>query len=138
MHEGNSVRKWFSCRDEIKEIMYINPYLLAMLCETVIFAKILGKDIDITSLLREHGDGISQSTTHQEGRAIDISVIGWKDFEIKALSDHLNKRFAESIGTAPVGKAPRACYYHNNGNGYHFHLQVRRGLETKNLSIDII
>lgn len=138
MHEGNAVRKWFSCRAEIKDVMYINPYLLAMLCEAIVFAKTIGKDIDVTSLLREYGDGISQSTTHQEGRAIDISVKGWLAHEIESLANHLNGRFAKTIGTAPAGKAPVACYFHNSGQGDHFHLQVRRGLENNNISIDII
>lgn len=116
----------WACSDDVTEIMDLDPWLVIMLMDAVQWAKPRGLFVRVTSMLRESNDGISQSTTHQEGRALDLSVIGWSKEAIDALAKYLNDKYAAKIGTSPAGKPPLVCVYHNNGNGWHFHLQVRR------------
>lgn len=80
----------------------------------------------VTSIIRPKIDGISTSTTHEEGRAYDASVFGWDIDSINDLVIDCNKQFAKSIGaiSAKDGIA-RAVIYHF-GTGPHFHFQVRK------------
>lgn len=118
--------KVFSIEDELEEITYLSPWLLVILADAVMWARRNGFSIVVTSMLREYGDGISQSDTHQTGRAIDLAVRGWPLSAIGNLAKYLNDKYAAKLGTGPVGKPPLVCKHHNNGNGWHFHLQVRR------------
>jgi len=124
------MKQFFKCQDNLEEIMSVSPWLLMVLADCILWAEKEGLTITVTSLLRESDDGISESTTHQEGRAMDLSVKGWNEGQIRRLSEFLNRKYASLIGTAKTGALPRVCYYHNNGNGWHFHLQVRRSIAT--------
>lgn len=119
------IGKKFECRDEIKELEYLSPWLLVILADVIMWALSRNLAVVVTSLMRELNDGISESKTHQEGRALDLSVRGWPESAIKELADYINLKYA-AIGAISknTGQA-NTCYYHNNGNGWHFHIQVR-------------
>lgn len=121
----------FNIEDEMEEIQYLSPWILVMLADAIIWSRDRGLRVVVTSMLREANDGISVSETHQTGRAIDLAVRSWPKKEIEALAKYLNDKYASKLGTSPVGKPPVACLYHNNGNGWHFHLQVRRYIDAK-------
>lgn len=80
----------------------------------------------ITRAIDEMIPGVSVSRTHEEGRAVDISVKGWTADSIDDFIHDSNKEFADKIGaiSATDGKA-RFCVFHV-GTGAHHHLQVRR------------
>jgi hypothetical protein len=128
--------QYWDCSDDLNEIMWLSPVLLLILADAITWAEQRHLFVRVTSLLREMNDGISVSTTHQEGRALDISVKGWSQQNIEELSKYLNDKYAPKLGTSPVGKAPLVCVYHNNGNGWHFHIQVRRGASLLSLKIN--
>ncbi len=125
------LKRNFASFDNISELQYISPWLLIILADVVLWAKQRSLPVVITSIVREEDDGISESTTHQEGRAIDLSVRGWSQANIENLAKYLNDKYGKKIGTSPAGKPTIVCKYHNNGNGWHFHLQVRRIIEKE-------
>lgn len=120
-----SVANKWNCQDNIKEIMQLSPWLLVILADVIMWALSRKLPITLTSLMRELNDGISESKTHQEGRAFDISVKGWTQDQIKELSDYINLKYSAIGAISSKDGVSRACYYHNNGNGWHFHIQVR-------------
>ena len=120
------VRPKFFCSDDLREIRFISPWLLVILADVILWSHPRGLNVGITSILREKNDGISESATHQEGRAIDLSVIGWSKDNITQLAEHINEKYAQLLGTSKDMREPKVCIYHNNGNGWHFHFQVRR------------
>ena len=125
----------FTSRDNIAELQSVDPWILVILGATIAWAIPKKLPVVVTSILRELNDGISQSSTHQTGRAIDLSVKGWQGKDIEDLAEYLNKKF-EKIGaiSKTTGK-PMACYYHNNGNGWHFHIQVRPNIKGVDLCL---
>ena len=50
----------------------------------------------VTSVAGEEGVE-RESTTHEEGRAVDISVIGWREEEIEAIVDWINSHGVEEL-----------------------------------------
>lgn len=105
------------------DFLELNPWLMVVFGEFCAYARYHGLPVVVTSI-KDEAEG-RKSETHEDGRAIDISSIGWSDFHIQRLSYHLNVKYSELIGTAPRGKDPIVCLHHDSGSGYHFHLQVR-------------
>jgi len=66
------------------------------------------------------------STTHETGRAVDISTRGWSVDDIDDALIHFNRGY-ENIGAISFRDGvSRALVYHRvKGSRYHFHLQVR-------------
>ena len=70
------------------------------------------------------------SKTHEEGRAVDVSIKGFSEFHLRRLPHFLNTRFGKDWGTNKVGSndLPRVCVVHDAGSGNHIHLQVKRNI----------
>ena len=117
-------KKWI-CSDNLEEIQSISLWLLIILADVVMWAMERKLPINVTSLMRELNDGISESSTHQEGRALDISVRGWTLAQITELAEYINKKYSRIGAISAKTGLPNTCFYHNNGNGWHFHIQVR-------------
>lgn len=68
------------------------------------------------------------STTHREGRAMDISVKGWQATDIEKFVEFWNgHEYNQYYGAiSSTTKQPNLVVYHSNGNGFHCHVQVRR------------
>lgn len=119
------IGKKFISQDDIKELEQVSPWLLVILADVIMWALPRKLPIVVTSLMRELNDGISESHTHQEGRAFDLSVKGWQKENIDELAKYICLKY-EAIGAiSSKDGISRACIYHNNGNGWHFHIQVR-------------
>lgn len=70
-------------------------------------------------------EGVSISHTHEEGRAVDISIHGWCADSIDEFVHDSNEEFSEKIGAFSLtDKKPRFCLFHV-GTAAHLHLQVR-------------
>ena len=88
------------------------------------YAAIEGLPVEITSVF-EHVEE-RQSRTHEEGRAIDISIRGWNEVQIAEVTTLLNTRMVGIAAISSSDGAPRAVVVHEIGAlGRHFHLQVR-------------
>lgn len=114
---------------KINDLRMIHPNLLKVIAFSVGYCFEKKLPCVITSILRskEENQALgSKSMTHVEGRAFDLSVKGWSTDDIDDFIFAINDEF-ESIGaiSAIDGKS-KPIKFHNNGNGDHFHLQVRR------------
>ena len=70
--------------------------------------------------------GVSTSRTHEEGRAVDVSVKGWDCDHIDDFIHDSNKEFADKIGAISAKDGvSRFCVFHV-GTAAHIHLQTRK------------
>ena len=84
-----------------------------------------GKPMRITSLLRPYGDGISRSTTHQEGRAADISILDLSEIELKQFESDIVARFGYLGAISKETGHSKIIETKKHGTGPHAHIQVR-------------
>ena len=81
----------------------------------------------ITRCIDEMIPGVSTSRTHEEGRAVDVSVKGWAADDIDDFVHDSNKQFGSIGAISATDGVSRFCVFHV-GTAAHFHLQVRKGL----------
>lgn len=112
------------------DMLYLNPHLLLIFSYIVVFCYERGLPCNFTSMVRHPGDGISTSTTHQEGRAFDLSLRDWAPSYIEQLEEGVSKAFDHIGAISSKTLTSRPIYVHPNAEseGYHAHLQVRKGL----------
>jgi len=110
-----------------EDLKDVHPNLLVLLVYAYQYARRYELPFTITSIKDRFSGRISKS--HEEGRAIDLSVKAWPEFHILRLTKKMNEEF-ESIGAISKSDGiSRACVYHKvEGNAWHFHLQVRATL----------
>jgi len=82
--------------------------------------------LTITRTIDEKIPGISKSSTHEEGRAIDLRVKSWKQKELKDIMNYVNQKYAADYGTSRTGLNPCIIPDPNHGTAKHFHIQVKR------------
>jgi len=85
-----------------------------------------GRDVIVTSVLGGEPGVKRKSTTHEEGRAVDISAAGLPPVMGKSVSEWINRNFSTGA-YFPEGDAMDACVFHDVGYGPHWHLQVAKG-----------
>lgn len=105
------------------------PLLLRILVFVSIFCFKHNITLVISSGVRHH-DSYSESLTHAEGRAVDLSLSrkwGWNKKLRSQFEIGINKRF-KIIGAVSEDGISRPIIRHNVGLGDHFHIQVRRDL----------
>jgi len=108
---------------DLGDLMLIHPNLMQLFSAFLLYCGEFKLPCVVTSVV-EHLD-VRVSMTHDDGRAIDISVKGWDDFHIHRIQYHLNKKFADIAAISYSDGLPRAIVYHDVGLGKHFHLQVK-------------
>lgn len=120
----------FSIKDgaSIDNLRYLCPSMLIIFANFSRLCFFKKLPVILTNIINEKIPGISVSTTHEEGRAIDISVNGWTNEQIEAICLDMNSRF-DKWGTAPPEKKRQVAYFHN-GTAPHIHLQVNRYLDN--------
>jgi len=125
---GNLTNR-FNIRPDVKleDIQVIDPRVLIVLGHLVIFADKRGLPVDVTSLASNRENVKAVSRTHQEGRAIDVSVKGWQKNDIDECVEQI-RNVAGHYGAIGFKSGEReVIIYHNYmGQGDHFHLQVSR------------
>lgn len=82
----------------------------------------------ITDILSEASEDAKLkriSTSHQEGRAFDVRTYLWtKEFREK-MTTYFEEKFKSWAAKSKSTLLPNLIEYHSNGNGYHFHVQIR-------------
>lgn len=113
---------------KVNDLRMIHPKLLIMFAFVLDWATQRSLPIVVTSMIRtpeENRQLGSKSFTHPEGRAFDISIRGWSTDEIDDLIHEVNDKFSD-IGALTTSGESRPVVFHDNGNGPHFHFQIRR------------
>jgi hypothetical protein len=65
------------------------------------------------------------SDSHRTGRAVDFSVRGWSKMDELDFKAHFVKERGH-LGALNSKGRPNLIVFHDNGNGYHVHVQVNR------------
>jgi hypothetical protein len=88
-----------------------------------------GYDFVITDVLSEVQEDKKLkriSSSHREGRAVDVRVHGIsKDF-LKVFEEKFEKIYHNEAAVSLKTGQPNLILYHNSGHGDHLHIQVRR------------
>lgn len=114
---------------ELKDLMYIHPQLFIILAAVNIFCYENNLRCEITSAVRTKELDAklgAVSVTHQEGRAIDISIKDFPKEKLSKLESLINSRFAHIGALSGKTLESKPIVIHDNGNGPHIHLQVRK------------
>ena len=117
----------FNCGDDIdlEDLKMLQPALWILMTQTMLYCKEHNLPFKVTSLISDRKNVESKSTTHETGRAFDLSAKGWTETHIYRFQYLMNIWFKDIAAISSVDKKPRAVVYHDSGHGYHFHLQVR-------------
>lgn len=68
------------------------------------------------------------SSTHREGRAFDLSCLDWDKDKIAVFVANFSEKYKGVAAISPSTNSPQLIIYHDNGNGVHFHVQIRRNV----------
>lgn len=105
------------------ELLGIHANVYILLAHLRYFAERYELPVEITSIRTCEVDRIS--TTHLEGRAVDVSVRGWDTKLVEEVVLEMNTIYAHIAAISLSDGVPRSAVYHDAGNGPHFHLQVK-------------
>jgi hypothetical protein len=125
-------RYGFKSLDLIDDMQDMNPALLIVLSYVATFLNAKGIQPTLTRIIDKKIQGFSVSTTHEEGRAFDMSVRNIDEKTIRELCAHINCSL-ECIGAISADGVPRVAVYEDGitqGCGAHIHLQCRRDAES--------
>jgi len=114
------------CKQE--DLQMIEPALLILFTRVVLYCAEWKIPCMVTSIIsdRENVASVSTSSTHEEGRALDISTRGMTEQHIYRLVHIMNMEYRDIAAISAIDGQPRAAIYHDAGTGPHIHLQVRR------------
>ena len=119
----------FYCKEGVAltDIQKISPRLLVVLGDLIEQAERRGlPPLKITSMIRGENSKVkSASKTHQTGRAIDISIMGWDVEEVDDIVTEFNQKYEDIAAISNSDLKPRLMICHNVGYGPHIHIQVR-------------
>lgn len=123
-------KQYIELSDNVNHLdwLSLHPDCLRIVAFVAKFAHERNLPFVITSMIRSIKDDKNLnavSSTHSTGRAVDFSVKGWDKSHMFILSDLVAKEFSDVAAFSGETLAPTALIFHNNGNGYHGHIQVR-------------
>ena len=117
---------------ELKDLTDMQPALMILFTATIIYCKEYKLPCKITSIKTDRKNVRSKSTTHEEGRAFDLSVTGWTEMHIHRFTYLMNSDYREIGAISASDRNSRSAVYHDyDGQGDHIHLQVRRNAHYK-------
>ena len=120
------MKKYFDTDVDINDMKFLSPQLLMVFASLNQYCAEKGLPIRITSMVRPL-DSISQTRTHQEGRALDLKTTHYDHTQLalilRFLEDYDKKHNVGAISRT-TGKSRLGVYH--MGTGPHIHLQVRR------------
>jgi hypothetical protein len=111
------------------EFTQIEPVLRKLLIEMAQWVTSKGYKFVITDLLSEklEDEKLKRvSKSHQEGRAADIRVRDWPKDLRKLFEEYFEKRYSHIAAISKKSGTPNLIEIHDNGNGIHCHIQVRK------------
>lgn len=112
---------------DINDWYKVNDNLVILAGYTLVYCKENYLPLKFTSIIRPQIKGVSKSKTHEQGRAFDMSVVGWKLDEIKRFVKRINNEFKLGAVSMSDGAEREAVYEDGitRGTGPHLHVQCR-------------
>lgn len=123
----NNMQANFNVRPDcdINDLKYLCPSLIVVAGFVVDFAKKKGLPCVFSSIISDRGNVVAKSKTHEQGRAIDLSLKGWpvdRTIELVAL---LSEVFEEIAALSYRDLEPTIAVYGDQRHLDHIHIQVR-------------
>ncbi len=120
----------FNCKDDVdlNDLKELQPACWILLTAALLYCKEHNIMLTITSIKSDRKNVNSVSKTHEEGRALDISVRGWSSLHRTRLCYILNRDYLHLAAVSYKDHKPRAAVLHDSGYGEHIHLQVKPGV----------
>lgn len=106
------------------ELQNMDPKLLIVLGHFVAFCEKHSLPCKLTNITHKFKQ--SKSSTHVDGRAVDVSVRGWTDTDIFNARKHMESIAGHYGAISARDYKKRVFVYHNVGLGDHIHLQVMK------------
>lgn len=103
------------------DLQFLHPAVWILLTAAILYCEEHDLPFIITSLINDREGVEAKSRTHEEGRAIDISVRGWSESQIHRFCHKMTTNYRDIAAISASDLEPRAALYHDN----HIHLQVR-------------
>jgi hypothetical protein len=125
--------KWcVEFKDDVKpdDIRFFTPNCAILFLEAIRYFEDNGFPMVVTSIKSDRGGIQTISTTHEDGRAFDVSSKGFSERKIKDVVSHFNSQFKNIGAISYSDLVPRAVLHHDSGYGAHFHFQVRHGARS--------
>lgn len=118
----------FKTETEKKEYPSIRGRLKIILDDMADFFKVHGHEFIITDLLEEKGEFARLhrvSHSHEEARAADLRVRGLPLEFINLVIKTFSEKYESWAALSKESGLPCLIVYHDNGNGIHFHVQIK-------------
>lgn len=119
----------FKTAKERGEFSQIQPRLQFILEDMARWVHANGFRFVVTDILSDAYDDIRLgrvSTSHREGRAIDVSVKGWTPEFKKKFEQFFEAAYKDDGAWSKRTGKINLIELHDNGNGAHAHIQIRR------------
>ena len=113
----------FKNKEQQNHILYMSPKLGEVLLEIHQFLQDNKLDMTITSLISPK-DSISVSSTHQTGRAADMSVRNIPEEVIIDMISYFNHKHKNIAAFSKSKGIPTLMLRHDSGQGDHIHIQL--------------
>jgi hypothetical protein len=116
----------------LADLLALNPKVFIVLGHFLTYADKHGLPVTITSIISDRENVESVSTTHEDGRAIDIRSKDWPLHHRQEVIEYMH-HIASHYGAISASDNQRRVIVHHDymGQGGHFHLQVSRGVEVE-------
>lgn len=111
----------------VNDIRFIDPRLLLLMSFVSHWCNERNITLLITSIHRKDNDEISDTRVHQEWRAFDFSIRGFKQYQIIELVQVINQNFRFIGAISKASGLPTPIVIHKDKNGIvHGHIQVNK------------
>jgi len=105
-----------------------HPVLLMIIGEADFFCFSYGQKLQLSTLVTTLEIDLidnRKSFTHRQGRAFDVSILGWSEDFITRFKANLTSKFAQ-YGAVTLGKKAERLLIldHDSGSGRHLHVQI--------------
>lgn len=110
-------------------IFYTHPLVLIIAAQMNWYCAQKGIPFTVTSsmtTLEEDNKVNRKHATHREGRAIDVSVKGWKRVHIKEFVKFFNEKYYNMAAFSASKQRPTLVIHHDVGHGEHLHIQIHK------------
>lgn len=119
----------FKTEKEKNEFQKIKSNLAFIVLDMASFFNANGYEFLITDILSEVQEDKKLkriSSSHREGRAVDVRTHGIPEDFLKTFEEKFERIYTNEAAISLKTGEPNLILKHNNGNGNHLHIQVRK------------
>ena len=123
----------FKIKKDLNRFLNLHPVAFMLLAQMRLYCHDNGLRFRVTSTVstkKEDQDLNRVSSTHREGRAFDLSIRDWSEYELNNFIGEFELRYGH-FGAVSRGGERRLIVDHT-GSARHLHIQIDRGYTVTN------